>query len=68
MTEQIDYHRGAGLRVSDDGNVLVLRNVKDKKWPWTVIHLNDIYVGYYIGQTLTEEHVKDWWKLTYLMS
>jgi hypothetical protein len=68
MTEQIDYHRGAGLRVSHDGNVLVLKNVKDKRCPWTVVHLNDIYVGYYIGQTLTEEYVKDWWKLTYLMS
>ncbi len=71
MTEQpeiINFNRGSGLRVSLDGNVLVLRNGKNPRWPWTVVHLNDLYIGYYIGQTLTEEFVKDWWKLTYLMS
>lgn len=67
-TATIDYRRGAGLRVSYDGTVLVLRNEIDKRSPWTVIHLNGITMEYKIGQTLTDKHVEQWWKLTYLQS
>lgn len=66
-TEPIDFRSGRGLRVNYDGTVLALRNQLDRRWPWTVIHLNDITVEYYIGQGLSDDHVQDWKKLTYLM-
>jgi hypothetical protein len=69
MSKWVDFRRGAGLRVNYDGSVLVLRNEKDTGKPWTVIHMNGAHLDdYYVGLTLTDKHVKDWPKLTYLMS
>lgn len=69
MTEWVDFKSGRGLRVDHHCAVLVLRNQKEEKKPWTVVHLNDEGMdGYYVGQTLTDSHVEDWRKLTYLMS
>lgn len=69
MSGWVDFRRGAGLRVNYDGSVLVLRNNKDEKKPWTVVHLNDEGLDdYYVGLTLTDSHVENWWKLTYLQS
>ncbi len=63
----VDFRGGRGLRVHYHG-MLVLRNEQDKNKPWTVIHLNDEFIDdYYVGLTLTDKHVKDWPKLTYLM-
>lgn len=65
----VDFRGGRGLRVNYEGTVLALRDGKDKKKPWTVVHLNDEGVdNYYVGLTLTDNHVEKWWKLTYLMS
>ena len=64
----VDFKSGRGLRVHYHG-ILVLRNEKEKNKPWTVIHLNDEGIDdYYVGLHLSDEQVKDWPKLTYLMS
>lgn len=69
MSRWIDFRRGVGLRVNYDGSVLVLKNQKDPRRPWTVIHINgEDPEDYYIGLTLTDKHVEQWWKLTYLQS
>jgi hypothetical protein len=67
-TALIDFRSGRGLRVNWDGTILVLRNELDKRWPWTVIHINETSMEYYVGQGLSDSHVEDWKKLTYLMS